>query len=312
MITFFTARKYFRASSLIFGVLWIAILSMLAVPPLKAQDAKTLERVQQLRTSSSTNKITVYYSQGYKKRALELRSLIEGAMRFYERKLNIKEELSLAVLTQPQWSQVTRIPYGLPWVSESPHVAFLPATADGVVAADALSFKDTVSPATLKKIKASGYSFEQGAQKFVDLIGLHELGHVYTVAYGIRAPNKWLNEFLASYFAYTYLREKHPKLATLFYAMAADLAAESPRQKYTTLEDFERLYAEVGIKNYDWYQGKFFQRVAQVYEAKGLSFLAEVRDAFPREKNESPSPDAVLHRLEQISAGFLEWSKGLR
>jgi hypothetical protein len=63
----------------------------------------------------------------------------------------------------------------------------------------------------------------------VDLISLHELGHAYSVRLGLRPPrpNKWFSEFLASYFAYAYLREKRPKLAALFYAMAADLALES-------------------------------------------------------------------------------------
>ena len=312
MTTFFTPGDNRRFSKLIFRMLSMGILLLLVVLTSNAQGTKTLEIVQNLRTPSSTNKITVYYSEGYKKKALELRSLIEEAMRFYERKLGIKEEFSLAVLTQDQWSQVRKSPYGLPWVSGRPHVAFLPATEDGVVAADALSFKETVSPATLKKIKASGYSFEKGAQKFVDLIGLHELGHVYASTYGIRAPNKWLNEMLASYFAYAFLREKHPKLAMLFYAMAAELVPDNPKQKYTSLEDFDRLYSGVGVKNYDWYQGKFFQRVAQVYEVKGLSFLTDVRDAFPQEKQESLTPEAVLHRLERISTGFLEWSKDLR
>jgi hypothetical protein len=51
--------------------------------------------------------------------------------------------------------------------------------------------------------------------------------------------------------------------------------------KITSLEDFERLYVGVGPNSYSWYQGKFLQRVAQVYEKKGLSFIAEVGKAFP-------------------------------
>jgi hypothetical protein len=94
--------------------------------------------------------------------------------------------------------------------------------------------------------------------------------------------------------------------------MAADLALEGPRPKYTSLEDFERLYSGVGPKNYGWYQGKFFQRVAQVYDAKGLSFIAEVLKAFPAAEGESLPVDVVLQRLEKISPGFIEWSKDLR
>jgi hypothetical protein len=291
-----------------------AFLLLIAPPSYAQEEMMALQKVQSLKNPSFTNKITVYYSLGYEKRAKELQSMIEEAMGFYERKLKMRVELNLAVLTQDQWKQVRSAPYGLPNVSSPPHVAFLPATADGVVTADALSLKSNLSPATLKKLKSSGYTFEQGAVKFVDLIGLHELGHTYAVSLGLvpPRPNQWFSEFLASYFAYAYLREKRPKLATLFHIMAADLALQGPRPKHTSLADFERLYSGIGPKNYGWYQGKFFQRVAQVYDAKGLSFIAEVLEAFPAAEGESLPVDIVLQRLEKISPGFIEWSKDLR
>ena len=297
-----------------FLVSYALVLGLLLAVPSHAQEMTSLQRVQNLKDPSLTNKITVYYSPGYEKRARELQSMIEEAMGFYERKLKVKVDLNLAVLTQDQWMQVRKTPFGLPGFSESPNIAFLPATADGVVTTGTLSLKGNVSPATLKKIKSSGYTFEQGATKLTDLIGLHELGHVYQIRVGLhpRRLNKWLSEFLGSYIAYAYMREKHPKLATLFYAMAADLAAESPRPKYTSLEDFERLYVKVGPNNYSWYQGKFLQRVAQVYESKKLSFIAEVGKAFPSSEGEGLPVDVVLERLEKISPGFIEWSKDLR
>jgi len=301
-------KKRFLQRVLLAGVLGVLTFSA------SAQDAKTLEKVQNLKTPSLKNKITVYYSPGYKKRAKEIQPLIEDAMRFYEQKLNLKVDLSVAVLEKAQWQQVTPIPYGLPWVSDAPHVAFLPATADGVVVSDTLKSKEFFTPAMLQKIKSSGFSFEQAAEKTVDLIGLHELGHTYSQQIGIISPrpNKWFNEFMASYFAYAYLREKRPKLATLFHTMTADMAAVTPKQKHTTLDDFERLYVEVGPANYGWYQGKFFERVAQVYEAKGLSFIEEVRKAFPGDEKETLTIDVVLERSEKIAPGFISWSKDLR
>jgi len=301
-------KKRFLQRVLLAGVLGVLTFSA------SAQDAKTLEKVQNLKTPSLKNKITVYYSPGYKKRAKEIQPLIEDAMRFYEQKLNLKVDLSVAVLEKAQWQQVTPIPYGLPWVSDAPHVAFLPATADGVVVSDTLKSKEFFTPAMLQKIKSSGFSFEQAAEKTVDLIGLHELGHTYSQQIGIISPrpNKWFNEFMASYFAYAYLREKRPKLATLFHTMTADMAAVTPKQKHTTLDDFERLYVEVGPANYGWYQGKFFERVAQVYEAKGLSFIEEVRKTFPGDEKETLTIDVVLERSEKIAPGFISWSKDLR
>ncbi len=75
-----------------------------------AQDSKALEKVQNLKIPLIKNKIIVYYSPGYKKRAKEIRPLIEDTMRFYERKLNLKVDLSVAVLTKEHWSQVSSGP----------------------------------------------------------------------------------------------------------------------------------------------------------------------------------------------------------
>jgi hypothetical protein len=295
------------------GVFGITILLALAFP-VWAQDAQTLEKVQNLKTPALKNKITVYYSPSYKQRAKEIQPLIEDAMRFYEQKLNLRVDLKVAVLDRTQWQQITPIPYGLPWVSDAPHVAFLPATADGVVAADTLRLKEFFTPAMMQKIKSSGFTFEQAAEKTVDLIGLHELGHTYAQQIGIvpPRPNKWFNEFMASYFAYAYLREKKPKLATLFQTMTADMALVTPPQKHTTLDDFERLYVEVGPANYGWYQGKFFERVVEVYDAKGVSFIGDVRKAFPADEKETLTIETVLQRSEKIAPGFINWSKSLR
>ena len=54
------------------------------------------------------------------------------------------------------------------------------------------------------------------------------------------------------------------------------------------------------------------QRVAQVYDAKGLSFLAEALNAFPVAEGESLPIDVVLQQLEKTSPGFIEWSKDLQ
>lgn len=307
-------RKVPLGPRLSLPISYVLVVTLLSALPSYAQETTALQKVRGLKNPSFTNKLTVYYSPGYEKRAKELQRMIEEAMGFYERKFKVTVELNLAVLTQDQWRQVRNTPYGLPGFSESPNIAFLPATADGVVTTGVLSLNSSASPATLKKIKSSGYTFNQGAIQFTDLIGLHELGHVYQIGLGLhpRRLNKWFSEFLGSYFAYAYMREKHPKLATLFYAMAADLSAESPRPAHTSLEDFEQLYVRVGPNNYSWYQGKFLQRVAQVYENKGLSFIAEVGKAFPSSEAEALPVDIVLQRLEKISPGFIEWSKDLR
>ena len=257
----------------------------------------------------ATGKITVYYASGYEKRAADVRPLVEEAMEFYESNLNVKQEFSAAILTRDQWTKhIQGIPYGLPFVSDN--IAVLPATNDGVITAGAIAMKPNVSATTLKKIKQSGYDYETGAMKFNDLIALHELGHVYTSAYGIKSPTKWFHEFLAQYFVHAFLEEKHPKLADFFQAMAMNVYLEGLQHpQYTSLEDFERLYSGVGADNYAWYQGKFLQKAAQIYNAKKLKFFADVKRAFLLDEKGEVTQEVALERLEKISPGITAWTK---
>jgi hypothetical protein len=97
-------------------------------PEKKARVPK-LKATRELGVPSFTSKVTVYYSKGHEKHAKELSGLLEDGMRFYEDKLKIKAELSVAVLSKADWERaVEGIPYGFPFVSAAPHVVMLPAT----------------------------------------------------------------------------------------------------------------------------------------------------------------------------------------
>lgn len=281
------------------------------VAPLGTEAADLLQRVRALNTPSSTNRITVYYAEGYEDKALRLRSLVEEGMNFYADSLAVQAPLHLAVLTKEQWERViTWQPYGFPGVAGSPPVAFLPATDDGVAANDALSIRAAVSPASVRIIEASGHSYEEGSRRYVDLVGLHELGHTYSSAYGIRSSHKRLGELLASYFAYAFLRQHQPKKAQLWDGILQSYL-DAVRPQYTSLDDFERLYFGVGPQNYVWYQAKFQEMARRAYDARGLGFLREVRAAFPRTETVPVSMDTALERLERIQPGFRAWAEEL-
>ncbi len=278
------------------------------VAPLGSEAADLLQRVRALNTPSSTNRITVYHADGYQDKALRLQALVEQGMRFYADSLGIQAPLYLAVLTPDQWERViTWQPYGIPGVAGSPPVAFLPATDDNLAANDAISIRAGVSPAAVRMIEASGHSYEEGARRYVDLVGLHELGHTYTQAFGIRPSHLWLNELLATYAAYAFLRQREPQQAELWGGIL-QAYVDAVKPKHTSLEDFDRLYFGVGAQNYVWYQAKFQEMVQRAYDAKGLGFLREVRAAFPQTETAPVSMEAALERLERIQPGFRAWA----
>lgn len=299
--------KYVLQQSFILSLIVFTVF----VVSLKAQQKTVLQEIQSMNLPVAKGKITVYYAPGYERRVAEVRPLVEEMMAFYEKKLQLKQDFSVAILTKEQWQQhISMLPYGFPFVREK--IAFLPATTEGVVTVGVIAMKASASPATLKKIKQSGYEFDEAAIKMTDLIGLHELGHVYTVSYGIKPPTKWSSEFLASYFAYAFLKEKHPKLAKILQAMNTDLFTDAVKPKYTSLEDFERLYSDLGADNYGWYQGKFLKKGSQIYDSKKLTFLVDVKKVFPLDEKENIAPGEALARLEKISPGITEWSKSLK
>ncbi|CAN5354536.1 hypothetical protein BH10ACI1_BH10ACI1_30520 [soil metagenome] len=277
-----------------------------------AQNSTFLQKVEGLNNPTSANKIKVYYSSDYEKRALELREMIEDALQYYEEKFDIKPEINLAVLNAEQWRQVgLHVPYGVPNVQGAPYVIFLPATTDNATTQATLSLKPKTSAATLKLIKASGFTFEEGAIKSVDLLGLHELGHILTRTYGINPANKWLNEFLATYFAYAYLKKRQPNLTRLWEAMSHSYL-DGIAPKYTALADFEKLYFGVGLENYGWYQAESLLKGAQSYKKGKLKFLKEMKTSFPQTEKEPISLETAIERIEKISPGFTVWSQDLK
>ncbi len=268
-----------------------------------------LARVQAAGLESSRNRITVYYPEGHEPKALRLRALVEGAMDFYERELGVREELHLAVLLPPEWERlITWQPYGIPGVAGTPPVAFLPATDDNLAANDAIGIRAGVSAETVRLIEATGHSYDEASRRYVDLVGLHELGHTYARGFGIRVPSRWAGEMLATYFAYAYLREHDPSQAEVWDGILRAYR-DAVRPKHTTLADFDRLYFGVGAQNYIWYQGQFQQMVRRVYDAQGLDFLRAVREAFPADEAGPLTPEETLERFEKIYPGFKAWAK---
>ncbi len=297
----------------LFILYWIAVL-FFALPYLEAQQKPPLQDLQDLKLPISKNKITVHYSAGYEKKVLEIRPLLEGMMKFYEDKLTIKQEFSGVIVTREDWEKLSvaaNYPYGIPCFTREPALIILPATGDNAATSLTLPLKDKISPSQLSEIQRSGYDFESAAVKFVDLIGLHEIGHLYSVTYGINPQNHWLDEFLATYFAYAFLKQEHPNLATVYRVMSS-IDDPTYKPKYTSLDDFDRLYFGVGLENVGWYHHKLTQKVVQVCERKSLSFLADARKAFPLSEKQGIASRVALERLEKIDPGFVEWAKNLK
>ena len=253
--------------------------------------------------------IPVHYSPGAEARARALRERLTQASAFYAEQFGVSPTYTLAVLDPPAWKAVTNLPYGMPFVQVQERVMVLPFRQEGAVADAIMAHASKLPDAVVKAVDTSGRPFIAHVAEMVDLIGYHELGHLYVRELGIDAQNRWFNEMLATYLAYAFIAERLPNLTTTWRIVTAADSQTTPT--YRSLEDFERLYSGVGADNYNWYQGRFSDRVLEVFPAARLEFIRKVRDAFPRQANEKLTPEQVLNRVEKIHPGFKAWADSL-
>jgi hypothetical protein len=287
-----------------------------AAPPKASASASQTDLLQRVRAAglqSATDRLTVYYDRGHQAKAIQLRTLIQDALRFFSDSLGVAPELSIAVLERPTWERLITSgqPYGIPGVDGIPPVAFLPATDDNLAADDARSLEGAISDSTRRLVAGAGYTWTEASKRYVDVVGLHELGHAFAEAYGIQVRSMWFNEWLATYFCYTYLKAAQPRTANLWEGVLQGYR-DAVRPEHRTLEAFDRLYFGVGAQNYVWYQARFQQQIERVHDVHGVAFLRTLRQAFPRGGAPVASRDELLRRLDALSPGFASWAASLR
>jgi hypothetical protein len=286
----------------------LTALALSAAPAAAQPVARPMaEQIRALRLDSLAGPLPVHYSPGFREHAAEVQAILREGAAFFADSLGLPTTVRVALLGAAQWQRVTQVPYGVPFVQGG--VVLIPATGDGVIAADFLALEAGASAAARAKVAESGVSFAENARRITDLIGYHELGHGYTNALGIRPHTRWFSELLAMYMAYAFLARMRPPLARGWEAML-QAKLEGPAPAHTSLADFERLYIRVGPENYVWYQAAFAQQAAEVFGVHGLGFVARVREAFPAGGAQLDS-DAVVARLETIHPGFRAWADRL-
>jgi len=218
----------------------------------------------------------------------------------------VQSDVTLAVLNRSDWIALAGEPFGLPFISDRPSVIFLPAESGGLAFTLIMARKEAIPIAVLNSfIKSTEKTYDTAADTFVDIIGFHELGHALSANYGISYRHcRWLNEFVASYFAYAFISERRPDAKQVFELCGRP---SKVRPGNTTLADFERLYDRVD--DYGWYQGMFEIRVQELYSHMGLRFLEDLKAKFPSKSESKEPPEMVVEKMESIAPGFQAWAK---
>jgi hypothetical protein len=256
-------------------------------------------------------RVPTYYPPGAEARARDAQALLLESTAFFKDKLGVDVEITVALLTRPQWASLIRWqPYGIPGVAGTPPVVFLPATDDGLAAEDALGLHRGAGPEARRLLAEAGVSYEQAARRYVDLVALHELGHVLVRRLEIWPNSRWLDELLATYIGYAFMRERRPTQASVWDAVLQTYD-DAVQPAHRSLADFDRLYFGVGARNYVWYQAQFQQLVRKVYAARGLLLLGDLRSTFSAPDRLPADPGLVVERLTPYMPGISDWARAL-
>ena len=200
------------------------------------------------------------------------------------------------------WGKIRQQPQSynhfLPFVSAgNPNLMCLPvgrgSALDSLV--QAVSQK---SPA-LKKLKLSRTEL---SDRFIALVGFHELGHLYMNELEINHPIGWYEEMMANYIAYAFLKETSPADSQLWELMNEAFVSNLDPGKNLLLNGMGR----TGAESYVWMQGELSLLADEVYQKEGLQFLQQLR----RLTNVKIFSDdmSMLVALDQLAPGFIKWA----
>jgi hypothetical protein len=125
-------------------------------------------------------------------------------------------------------------------------------------------------------------------QAFFDLLAIHELGHAFHFQAKLNMQRKWLAELFVNSLLHAYVAEVEPEsLPALTLIAKMVLGAGTDGLTYTSLEDIENLYYEIGQKypnNYGWYQFRWHNAAEKIYDSNGAQINRKWWDALKSKK----------------------------
>jgi hypothetical protein len=273
-----------------------------------------LDVVQELELEALPGPIPTYFSPGSRERAEQLQAWLRAADAFFQDRLKIAPPFSLAVLNEEHWSQVSQGPYGIPFYTfEAPTFVVMPALPDRSVVTQIYSAARVGLPAgAAADLERVGVSYEDAVGQIVDLIGFHEVGHVYIAALGYHRNNtaRWLEELLATYAAYSYLDVAQPSSIVVWNALSeALLGLVQPATR--SLDEFnDRPLQRFGPATYGWFQSHFNLRDDLIVQRRPrATWFRQLAGTGLDEDTRGTPTSELLRRLRGFEPSFTEWAE---
>ncbi len=242
----------------------------------------------------------VYASAGTEQQAQSIAARCRNAHEFLGSALEFEPQMRVLVLAPEHWGEYANFPvYGMAHFTDERTLAV--AGQDNGFWQSMTPPAEALPPEAAQAMKAA-YGQPDGSinlSPFFDLIAVHELGHLFQLQGKCQLPRLWLLELFCNICLHAYTvavePEQLPALET-FPQMVANLGVAELR--YRSLEDFERLYTDVGAQNYGWYQCRLHVAAKRIYEAGGIEALQRLWKAF-LQSDEELSDEQLAARLRE-------------
>jgi hypothetical protein len=232
-------------------------------------------------------------SAGYEDRARSLQELVRDAHAYLTKGLGTDFDPLVVVADPTDWALGgDAAPYGIPFATHERLELVIPADQRENFLIDVYS----------------AHGSRESAERFADLIAVHELAHLHVLEMGLDLPSGWLDEFMATYLACCFLVAHRPDDAAVWYDLSR-AAAEGITPEHRSLEKLDELYFGVGPENYIWYQNALTIMVERVQADEGLHFALRLSSAGLGPDSDSPT---MLAAAEKAYPGFEEWAASLR
>jgi hypothetical protein len=263
---------------------------------------------------------TYYYSAGHEARAKSIAVFMENAGNYFQQELAFTPKTTLYILAPQHWKDVAAKSlhdvYGFPHNIDKVRLAI--AAEDNDFWRSFLPPVDKLLPPMAAQV-TKAYGKADGSYSmmpFFDLLALHEVGHSYTAQAGLNMQRHWMAELYVNIMLHTYVAEKQPELLPALETFPnMVVGAGTAEYKFTSLEDFEKLYETLGMgpKNYGWYQCKLHSAAKDIYNAGGKEVMKKLWMALKNHQEKMTDEEftnMVKNEVHPAVANvYLKWNK---
>jgi hypothetical protein len=253
--------------------------------------------------------VVTFYSQGYERRALELRQLIQEAHHYLTSLMAGGPTVYLGILRQYDWQRLRRVPYGYPHSNPTSQAVYAPARYPPRIINPTRRLFETAPPHLQQRLLApaqppASQDLDSQINLFYDLVLIHELSHIFIHHTRLELGTHWLLEFTANYLTYCVLTTCRPTLAADWITWA-EIQASAREVTHRSLAAFDANQGRIDFANFHWYQGQFNLKVRDVYASQGTGFVHALLATF------ALTPEVVMGRVSRIAPSFEQWAASL-